>query len=923
MTVLRCSLGLLLATCAIGFAAAASAIPADEFLLGQSARTGAVCSAMRDYEDPAVQLRGAAAWSVRCRGWGGDLGHLYLYQRAKGALADGAPWRTALAARAKCEAAAPLSLAGVPGAVESRCVTVKGQTPYAAYTAASRGAAADGFAPLADILQAGLRIVAGAATPPKLATQSQAAVAGLAGGSDVSLSDATDAAFGPSGRGKDFAYTQNQAWRFPGAEQDWRPLALAADAGSPDQAEAYLNWALAFSNLGRFDQADKLFAQADVQLRTLDDPLLAALALNYRALDARNRTDFTGAIGFAEQAIEARRTLRAKSASPETATASGGSQEVVIGRLLADNLNRRDRSASFAPRKLTVGERLQIPDAQAELIIGSIKAQLGDTAGARQALELAEGNLADPAVLNSVVWLRAQVEAELARLDLRAGRSDAAKVRLTAALAALHQGADATYLAGSPVEAYLLFQLGRAEAAGGQTDLALAAYERGFQLFRQARGSLGASADAAGVYFDLLLAKRASDPSHARDYDERFFEAGQSVVSEATANTVSELADRIAAGSGTAAGTARAFEDTRHLIEVKQSALNDLAGEAATSQTAAARETDEADIKALRDQADVLDGQLLTADPRYGQLEITTVSLDAMQKALRPGEAYLKIVLLGDTGYGILVTPDRVRPYPVALGRADAAADVKLLRKPFDGATLSRFDVNGAYRLHEALLGPARDELAGVTHLIYDPDGALISYPAAALVADQASVDLMAQRLAAIKARGSGFLSYAGVNWLGRSVDTSLVVSAPSFLQSRNFAASTARGPFLGFGDAVIGSADDPRLFSAVVGSDARRGGENLDFCQNQRRAMAGLRRLTETADEVRTVGGALGADPGDDVLGPAFTDTDIETRTDLDQYRVIYFATHGLLPQPGWCLPQPALVTSLGSGDSDALLEA
>ncbi|MGH7023949.1 MAG: CHAT domain-containing protein [Caulobacteraceae bacterium] len=916
------SLSALAVACAFGLVAGAAraALP-DVFPLGESAKTGAVCQAVREFDDPAVQLRGASAWAVRCRGWGADLGHLYLYSRTRGAVADGGPWRANLAARAKCDASTALALPGVPGATEARCVTVKGQTAYVAYASSAREAAADGFAPLADILQAGLRIVTGAQAPPKLATEAQAAAAGEAGGSGVSLAEASDAAYGPADRGKDYAYTQNQSWRFPSAEQNWRPLALAAGSATSDEAEAYLNWALAYSNLGQFDQADKLFAQADEQLKTVDDPFLATLALNYRALDARNRRDFNAAISLAQQSIEARRHLREIVASPETISASAGT-EVVIGRLLADALNHRDVRSDLTPRGLTVDQRLEIPDAQADLVIGSAKAELGDDAGARQALEQAESKLVDPRVLNSVVWLRAQVEAELARLDIKAGQPAAAKARLTAALAALHQGADAAYLAGSPVEAYLLFQLGRAEAAAGQTDAALADYDRGFRLFRQARGSLGASADAAGVYFDLLLAKRASDAANARAYDERFFEASQSVVSEATASTVAELAKRIAAGGGAAAGTARALEDTRHQIEVKRSALADLATQPATAQTSAARVTDEGDIKALTDQATALSGQLLTADPRYGQLEFTTVDLDQMQKALRPGEAYLKIVLLGDKGYGILVTPEQVKPYPIDLGRADAAADVKLLRKPFDGATLSRFDVDAAHRLYETLLGPAQDDLAGVTHLIYDPDGALISLPIATLVADQASVDLMAQRLATIKAKGQGYLSYADVNWLGRKMRTSLVVSAPSFMQSRNFTPSAAPGPFLGFGDAIIGSPDDPRLFAAVVGSE-RRGG-SLDFCQDQRRAMAGLPRLPETADEVRTVGDALGASPADDVLGPAFTDTAVETRPDLDQYRVVYFATHGLLPQPGWCLPEPALVTSLGASDrSDALLEA
>ena len=47
---------------------------------------------------------------------------------------------------------------------------------------------------------------------------------------------------------------------------------------------------------------------------------------------------------------------------------------------------------------------------------------------------------------------------------------------------------------------------------------ALASFGRAFSLFQSQRGSLGASADDAAPYFDLLLAKIASDPAKADDY---------------------------------------------------------------------------------------------------------------------------------------------------------------------------------------------------------------------------------------------------------------------------------------------------------------------------------------------------------------------------------------------------------------------
>ena len=58
-------------------------------------------------------------------------------------------------------------------------------------------------------------------------------------------------------------------------------------------------------------------------------------------------------------------------------------------------------------------------------------------------------------------------------------------------------------------------------------------------------------------------------------------------------------------------------------------------------------------------------------------------------------------------------------------------------------------------------------------------------------------------------------------------------------------------------------------------------------------------------------------------VVGAEFTDDAIRGRSDLNDYQVLYFATHGLLPQPDACVPEPALVTSLGGDDSDALLDS
>ena len=54
-----------------------------------------------------------------------------------------------------------------------------------------------------------------------------------------------------------------------------------------------------------------------------------------------------------------------------------------------------------------------------------------------------------------------------------------------------------------------------------------------------------------------------------------------------------------------------------------------------------------------------------------------------------------------------------------------------------------------------------------------------------------------------------------------------------------------------------------------------------------------------------------------------SFTDTAITQRQDLDAFRILHFATHGVVtpPRPG-CPAQPALVTSFGGPGSNGLLE-
>ncbi|WP_293898513.1 CHAT domain-containing protein [Phenylobacterium sp.] len=904
--------------------AAAAQTRADLIPLGSSAASGAVCQAVRDYDDPVVQAAGRRAWAIRCRGWEGSLGRLYAIEKA----ADSSAWQTALTARADCADTKAATVAGLGGVTRRTCHSAGGKAPYLAYDARKGGGfyAAEGAAQIADVLETGLKVVSGAAKPPAASqVQTSAASAEIAadfGGSTGGLARAQAAAAADPARLRARAYVQNNEWRFEQAETDFQALvsdAEARHAPPAEMGEALLNLALNVSNNGRFAEADRLFRDADVQVDAANDPFLTAQARTYRALHLRNAGRFAEAVTAAQSALRASdqvrqaRGMTGAGGGANVSQASNG--DLAIGGDLSAALNTRAAGRDvMGGSKVSLADRLAVQDAQALEVVGSSLAAQGETAGARDALNRA-GRMLTAAegdgALN--VWLRARIEADLGQIELESGQAAAAVGRYANAVKTIR-----LRHAGTAAEAGLLLDLGHAQVAAKQDDAALATYQRAFDLFQSQRGALGASADDAAPYFDLLLARIASEPAKADAYRARFFSAAESVVSNATAQTVSKLAARVASGDSAVTGLVRALDDTRRELRAAEAQAANL--QATNAYVGQERADLEARLKSLQGQSDTLESQLLAANPRYSQLVSSQASIGDLQKALRKDEIYVKILLLSTRAYGVMVSPGGAKAYAIDLNRGAAAVQVNALRAPFENEdSLPPFDLARSYALFQQLFGPIAGEMAGARHLVYEPDGGLIALPVATFVTADPSA------LLAVTPAGKD-PDYRKVAWLGARTDSALVLSAASFMQSRAFAPSKARQNFLAFADPSTPAKSDPNAYASVVKRSVsiRSSRDVTNVCENTRLALLEMPALPDTADEVRQVGASIGSGQGEQIVtGKAFTDDTVKARTDLSDYKVIYFATHGLLPQPSACLPQPALMTSLGTGDSDGLLDS
>ena len=268
----------------------------------------------------------------------------------------------------------------------------------------------------------------------------------------------------------------------------------------------------------------------------------------------------------------------------------------------------------------------------------------------------------------------------------------------------------------------------------------------------------------------------------------------------------------------------------------------------------------------------------------------------------------------------------------------DLSQGVRNLRTSLDVETLLRqgrtpnlFDLGLAHKMHDWLLKPVQSVTAGKSDMIVVPSGPLTSLPFQMLVRDTPKV---------AHPKLTQLASYRDTDWLARHHAIS-VLPAPASLRALRSVShqSDVRKPFVGFGNpvfsrgaAAIAPADGQRTNAAVPASAStakvqsasyasfwRGPAANLDALRN------GLPPLPETESELKSVAERLHADARDIVLGPDATEAMVKT-TDLSKYRVVYFATHGLVAGEVKGLGEPALAFSVPERPSeldDGLLTA
>ena len=402
-------------------------------------------------------------------------------------------------------------------------------------------------------------------------------------------------------------------------------------------------------------------------------------------------------------------------------------------------------------------------------------------------------------------------------------------------------------------------------------------------------------------HLSLLFAARHAKYLSEDEAIAESFAVVQRAYSTAASAALSQLAVRFAAGTDDLAQLVRKDQDlsaeNERLDKALLAALSKPPSQRDANREAATRKR----LEEIADARAGLGSILADRFPDYVALsKPLPLSVSDVSALLADDEA-LVLIDLGkqkiDASYVWVVDRSSAVWKTVDAKSDDLERKIATLRGSLDTSSYRPFDSKLAYELYKVILGPVEDNIAQKQRLLFVMNGALSSIPPQVLVTRDPT--------------GKDFKS---IDWLIRRHAIAILPSVSSLKVLRGENAKIAAvKPLIGFGDPVWtrGSTEGVERVALNRGyaSFYRGGTADLDLLARA------LPPLPETADELRAVANSLGASEADLKLRSAATETTVK-QTKLDQYRIVYFATHALVSgeteQAAKGLAEPALVLSL-----------
>ncbi|HXQ84387.1 MAG TPA: CHAT domain-containing tetratricopeptide repeat protein [Xanthobacteraceae bacterium] len=403
------------------------------------------------------------------------------------------------------------------------------------------------------------------------------------------------------------------------------------------------------------------------------------------------------------------------------------------------------------------------------------------------------------------------------------------------------------------------------------------------------------------------------------------FSLADAVRGHAVQQALADSSARAVAKDPALAQLVRTEQDLAKQISAQLGVLNNLLALPSDQRDDQTVRAISAAIDKLRADRKTAQQQINRQFPAYADLvDPKPPTVDAIKASLRPGEALLSFYFGQSASFVWAVPKDGAVAFAtVPASAAELATKVHKLREALEPqvamvSEIPAFNVSLAYELYEALLKPVEPGWRSAKNLIVVTNGALGELPLGLLPTAPSQVAVGTDPL---------FADYRHVPWLARTHAVTVVPSASALVTLRRLPpGSSDRDKLIGFGDpyfnaqeaadaeaeqqapvqvAATDSAAAPAVMTRGIPLKLRASPHTEDVDTAE---LALLPRLPDTRAELTAVAKALDVDPAKALyLGKEANEQNVES-ANLAHYRIVAFATHGLVPGDLDGLTQPAL---------------
>jgi CHAT domain-containing protein len=655
---------------------------------------------------------------------------------------------------------------------------------------------------------------------------------------------------------------------FPAAETRLRSLLNVKAGGArpgPAMASALgMDLAMVVAHQGRLAEAKTLLRSVGPIITQSGSPIDTARLAAYEAQIALIEGDFAAGQAQAQRAV-------------------------ALWRAIAEAANKNQRGLVTDPS----GSPL-VADAELALALNlEAVAALrgGDSASA--AVRASEALVILDRAASAPPWWRADILATLGEANGQLGRLSAAEQYLRTAIAQRQR-----LFGNGPATMRAWLGLGRAYQTEALDNNAILAFREAIAIATTLPRQRALISDEDLIPLAQAVYRQAQGTLSPRDRQGllgELFAAFQLSRSQDRDHLSNVAAARMASDQPALQALLAKLDDTRLDIALIRSDLSkaELLPDASVTATQIADLT--ARLAQATTSANTLSAQIAQSFPQYHALvQPPAYPLDAVRSRLAPDEAVAMFLVGRTTAFLLLVRRDGLTLAPINAGQSALADAVRTLRRglEIEGRSVAEFDLTASHHLYTTLFSGAAVGLSGISRLTIVPADVLAALPFSVLVS-------------APPATGD----YAAAHWLVRDHRISQAPSLASFmyLRSTRLAAPAPRSLLAIANPSLSGTQP-----GASVMSQAFAGCRLTQTVEPQ--LLRSLTPLPETEREVRAVAAAIAGTDATILAGNAATEPQL-LQTDMGQYRVLYFATHGLVPGELQCQTQPGLVLSPPAG--------